>query len=223
MTLPRRPVRIGASILAADFADLGNAVRATERGGAAMVHVDVMDGRFVPPITIGSVVVEALHRVSGLPLDVHLMVEEPERHLEAFARAGAASIAFHVEAAQDPQRVLAHLRTLGVQAGVAINPGTRPEACAPLVDLLDFVLVMSVNPGYAGQAFIPDVLPKIGRLRALLGERPAWIGIDGGISPATAPQAASAGADVLMAASAIFAAPEGIEAATIRLRAAAQL
>ena len=222
MTPPRRPVRIGASILAADFADLGNAVRATERGGAAMVHVDVMDGRFVPPITIGSVVVEALRRVTGLPLDVHLMVEEPERHLEVFARAGAASIAFHVEAARDPHRVLAHLRTLGVQAGVAINPGTPPEACAPLVDLLDFVLVMSVNPGYAGQAFIPDVLPKIGRLRALLGERPAWIGIDGGISPATAPQAASAGADVLMAASAIFAAPEGIEAATIRLRAAAQ-
>lgn len=223
MTPPRRPVRIGASILAADFADLGNAVRATERGGAAMVHADVMDGRFVPPITIGSVVVEALRRVSGLPLDVHLMVEEPERHLEAFARAGAASIAFHVEAARDPHRVLAHLRTLGVQAGVAINPGTPPEACAPLVDLLDFVLVMSVNPGYAGQAFIPDVLPKIGRLRALLGERPAWIGIDGGISPATAPQAASAGADVLMAGSAIFAASEGIEAATVRLRAAAQL
>jgi len=222
VTPPRRPVRIGASILAADFADLGNAVRATERGGAAMVHVDVMDGRFVPPITIGSVVVEALRRVTGLPLDVHLMVEEPERHLEVFARAGAASIAFHVEAARDPHRALAHLRTLGVQAGVAINPGTPPEACAPLVDLLDFVLVMSVNPGYAGQAFIPDVLPKIGRLRALLGERPAWIGIDGGISPATAPQAASAGADVLMAASAIFAAPEGIEAATIRLRAAAQ-
>jgi len=223
VTPPRRPVRIGASILAADFADLGNAVRATERGGAAMVHADVMDGRFVPPITIGSVVVEALRRVSGLPLDVHLMVEEPERHLEAFARAGAASIAFHVEAARDPHRVLAHLRTLGVQAGVAINPGTPPEACAPLVDLLDFVLVMSVNPGYAGQAFIPDVLPKIGRLRALLGERPAWIGIDGGISPATAPQAASAGADVLMAGSAIFAASEGIEAATVRLRAAAQL
>ncbi len=218
----RRPVRIGASILAADFADLGNAVRAAERGGADMVHVDVMDGRFVPPITIGAVVVEAVRRVTRLPLDVHLMVEDPERHLEAFARAGAASIAFHLEAASDPRRALGHLRTLGVQAGVAINPGTPSEACASLADLLDFVLVMSVNPGYAGQAFIPDVLPKMARLRALMADRAVWIGIDGGISPATAREAASAGADVLMAASAIFAAPEGIEAATIRLRAAAQ-
>jgi len=218
----RRPVRIGASILGADFADLGNAVRAAERGGADMVHVDVMDGRFVPPITIGAVVVEALRRVTGLPLDVHLMVDDPERHLEVFARAGATSIAFHLEAASDPRRALERLRTLGVQAGVAINPGTAPEACASVTDALDFVLVMSVNPGYAGQAFIPDVLPKMARLRALLADRAVWIGIDGGITQATAREAVSAGADVLMAASAIFAAPEGIEAATIRLRAAAQ-
>lgn len=226
MTVPSgsrrgRTVRIAASILGADFTNLGAAVQAAERGGADMLHIDVMDGRFVPPITMGAMVVEALRRVTVLPLDVHLMVVEPERHLEAFARAGATSIAFHVEATDHPHRALAHLRSLGVQAGVALNPGTPPEACGWLDGLLDFVLVMSVNPGYSGQAFIPNVLPKIGRLRTLLGERPVWIGIDGGISLKTAGQAVAAGADVLMAASAIFRAPEGIEAATARLRTAA--
>lgn len=224
MTCPSpgfRRVRIGASILAADLAHLGDAVRAAERGGADMVHVDVMDGRFVPPITIGSAVVDALRRVTRLPLDVHLMVVEPERHLEAFAAAGAASIAVHVEAAADPRAVLGRLRALGVQAGVAINPGTPPEACESLIDLLDYILVMSVNPGYAGQAFIPDVLPKITHLRARVCARAIWIGIDGGMSAVTAPQAVAAGADVLMAASAIFRAADGIEAALARLRAAA--
>jgi ribulose-phosphate 3-epimerase len=214
-------VRIGASILAADFANLGEAVRAAERGGADMVHIDVMDGRFVPPITVGAVVVEAIRRVTRLPLDVHLMVVEPERHVEAFARAGATSIAFHLEACADPQQALGRIRALGAEAGVALNPATPPEACRPLAGRLDFVLVMSVNPGYAGQAFIPEVLPKVALLRRLLGERPVWIGIDGGISSQTARQAASAGADVLMAASAIFGAPEGVEVATARLRAAA--
>jgi ribulose-phosphate 3-epimerase len=214
-------VRIGASILAADFAHLGDAVRAAERGGAGLVHVDVMDGRFVPPITIGSIVVEALRRVTRLPLDVHLMVVEPERHLETFAAAGAASIAVHLEATAEPRATLSRLRTLGVQAGVAINPGTPAEACEPLADLVDYILVMSVIPGYAGQAFIPEVLPKIASLRALLGAQATWIGIDGGISATTAPQAVAAGADVLMAASAIFGASNGIEAALARLRAAA--
>ncbi len=214
-------VRIAASILGADFANLGAAVRAAERGGADMIHIDVMDGRFVPPITMGPIVVETLRRVTALPLDVHLMVVEPERHIEAFAHAGATSIAIHVEATPHPHRALAHIRAQGVQAGVALNPGTPPEACAWLTDALDFVLIMSVNPGYSGQAFLPHVLPKIGRVRTLLTARPAWIAIDGGITPQTAPSAVAAGADVLVAASTIFRAPDGIEAAAARLRAAA--
>lgn len=226
MTVPSgsrrgRTVRIAASILGADFTNLGAAVQAAERGGADMLHIDVMDGRFVPPITMGAMVVEALRRVTVLPLDVHLMVVEPERHLEAFAGAGATSIAFHVEATDHPHRALAHLRSLGVQAGVALNPGTPPEACAWLRGALDFVLVMSVNPGYAGQAFLPHVLPKIEQVRTLLAHRPLWIAIDGGISPQTAGPAVAAGADVLVAASTIFDAPDGIEAAAARLRAAA--
>jgi ribulose-phosphate 3-epimerase len=214
-------VRIAPSILSADFASLGDTVRAVERSGADVIHVDVMDGRFVPPITMGPMVVQALRRVTTLPLDVHLMVTEPERHLEAFARAGANSIAIHVEATPHPHRALSQIRTLGAKAGIAINPGTPAEDCAELVELLDFVIVMSVNPGYSGQAFIPSVLPKIGRLHALLAGRPAWITIDGGISPLTAAAAVAAGADVLVAGSAIFDAPEGIEAAVARLRAAA--
>ncbi len=216
----RGRVRIAASILSADFADLGGAVRAVERSGADAIHIDVMDGRFVPPITMGPVVVEALRRVTSLPLDVHLMVVEPERHVEAFAKAGAASIAIHVEATSHSHRALAQIRALGAQAGVALNPGTPPEECVWLADALDFVLVMSVNPGYAGQPFIPEVLPKIGRLRTLLAGGPIWIAVDGGISPQTASKAVAAGADVLVAASTIFASPDGIEAGTARLRAA---
>lgn len=216
-----RGVRIAASILSADFANLGAAVGAAERGGAEMIHVDVMDGRFVPPITMGPIVVEALRRVTTLPLDVHLMVVEPERHIEAFAHAGAASIAVHLEATPHPHRALAHIRAQGVQAGIALNPGTPPDACASLADVLDYVLIMSVNPGYSGQTFIAGVLPKIGRVRTLLGDRPLWIAIDGGISPQTAASAVAAGADVLIAASTIFDAPDGIEAAAARLRAAA--
>ncbi len=214
-------VRIAPSILSADFAALGDAVRAAERGGAELIHVDVMDGHFVPPITMGPAVVGALHRITTLPLDVHLMVLEPERHLEAFAHAGAASIAVHVEATPHAHRALAQIRALGAKAGIAVNPGTSAEACAELTELLDFVIVMSVNPGYSGQAFIPSVLPKIGRLRMLLDGRPAWITIDGGISPQTAAAVVAAGADVLVAGSAIFNAPEGIEAAITRLRASA--
>jgi len=147
-------------------------------------------------------------------------VSNPERHLEAFAGAGADSLTVHVEATPHPHRALAEIRTLGAQAGVALNPGTPADACAELRDLLDLVIVMSVNPGYAGQAFMPSVLPKISRLRTLLAGRPAWVGIDGGLSVQTAAAAVAAGADVLIAASAIFQTPEGIEAAIAGLRAA---
>jgi ribulose-phosphate 3-epimerase len=218
----RRPtaVQIAASILSADLTALGDAVRAAERGGADRIHVDVMDGRFVPPITIGSGVVEAVRRVSSLPIDVHLMVEAPERHLDAFAAAGASSLTVHVEATPHPHRVLGAIRALGVQAGIALNPGTPADALAELTEMLDQVLVMSVNPGYAGQAFIASVLPKVTRVRALVG-RGTLIGIDGGISPQTAPGAVAAGVDVLVAASAIFQATGGIEAGIGRLRGAA--
>ncbi|MDR7523075.1 MAG: ribulose-phosphate 3-epimerase [Armatimonadota bacterium] len=214
-------VQIAASILSADFAALGEAIRAAERGGADRVHVDVMDGHFVPPITMGPMVVEAVRRVTRLPVDVHLMVAHPERHLEAFVRAGADSLTVHVEATPHPHRALAEIRALGAQAGVALNPGTPGEACAELLEVLDLIVVMSVNPGYAGQAFLPSVLPKIGRLRTLLAGRPVRVEVDGGISVRTAPAAVAAGADVLVAASAIFQAPEGIEAAIAALRAAA--
>jgi len=219
--LPRDAVQIAVSILSADFAALGEAVRRVERAGADRLHVDVMDGHFVPPITMGPVVVEALRRVCPLPIDVHLMVEHPERHLEAFAQAGASTLVVHLEATVHPHRTLEAARALGVGAGIALNPGTPPEAVGELREILDQVLVMSVNPGYAGQAFIPSVLAKIPRILALLG-RPVPIGIDGGISPSTAPDAVAAGASILVAASAVFQAPEGIEQALARLRAAAR-
>ena len=216
---PRAP-RIAVSILSADFAALGDAVRAAADAGADRVHVDVMDGHFVPPITMGAVVVEALRRTTTLPIDVHLMVEHPERHLAAFARAGAASLTVHVEATAHAHRVLQDIAALGVEAGIAFNPGTPAASLAEVVGLADQVLVMSVNPGYAGQALIRSALPKIGHVRALCGARAIDIGIDGGISPDTAKDAIAAGADILVAASAIFGAPDGIGAAVARLRAA---
>jgi ribulose-phosphate 3-epimerase len=216
-----RGVQIAASILSADFGALAEAVRAAERGGADRIHVDVMDGHFVPPITMGPVVVEAVRRVTSLPIDVHLMVCNPERHLEAFARSGATSLTVHVEATAHLHRALTRIRALGAGAGLALNPGTQPEACAELSDVLDLVLVMSVDPGYAGQAFLESALPKIARLRALMAGHRVVVAVDGGISPQTAGSAARAGADLLVAASAIFQAPEGIEAAIARLRAAA--
>jgi ribulose-phosphate 3-epimerase len=216
---PHAAVQIAVSILSADFAALGEAVRRVQDAGADRLHVDVMDGHFVPPITMGPVVVEALRRVSALPIDVHLMVEHPERHFEAFVQAGASSLVVHLEATAHPHRALEAIRALEVQAGIALNPGTPADAVGELREVVDQVLVMSVNPGYAGQAFIPSVLAKVPRLRALLG-RPVPIGIDGGISPKTAPDAVAAGASVLVAASAIFQAPDGIEQALARLRAA---
>ena len=215
-------LRIAPSILSADFARLGDEVQAVEAGGADLLHVDVMDGRFVPNLSIGVPVVEALARVSRLPLDVHLMIVEPERHIAAFARAGAALITVHVEASPHLDRTLAAVRRLGVQAGAALNPATPAETLAPVADLLDVVLVMSVNPGFSGQRFIPRSPAKVQAVRAMLeraGSR-AGIAVDGGIQPGNAAQVVGAGADVLVAASAIFGADDPA-AATRGLRAAA--
>ena len=215
-------LRIAPSILSADFARLRDEVQAVEAGGADLLHVDVMDGRFVPNLSIGVPVVEALARVSRLPLDVHLMVVEPERHIAAFAQAGASLIAVHVEASPHLDRTLAAVRRLGVQAGAALNPATPAETLAPVADLLDFVLVMSVNPGFSGQRFIPRSPAKVQAVRATLdgaGSR-AGIAVDGGIQPGNAAQVVGAGADVLVAASAIFGADDPA-AATRELRAAA--
>ena len=198
-------------------------MEAVEAGGADLIHVDVMDGRFVPNLTVGVPVVQALARVTRLPLDVHLMIVEPERHIEAFARAGASLISVHVEASPHLHRTLTAIRELGVQAGAVLNPATPAETLAPVAELLDFVLVMSVNPGFSGQRFIPRSPAKIQAVRAVLeraGSR-AGIAVDGGIQPDNAAQVVRAGADVLVAASAIFGSDDPA-AATRRLRAAAQ-
>lgn len=216
-------LRIAPSILSADFACLRDAVAAVEAGGADLLHVDVMDGRFVPNLTIGVPVVEALARVTRLPLDVHLMIVEPERHIETFARAGASLISVHVEVSPHLDRTLTAIRELGVQAGAVLNPATPAETLAPVAELLDFVLVMSVNPGFSGQRFIPRSPAKVQAVRAVLeraGSR-ASIAVDGGIQPDNAAQVVRAGADILVAASAIFGTDDPA-AATRRLRAAAE-
>ncbi len=215
-------IRIAPSILAADFAALGEAVREAEAAGADLIHVDVMDGRFVPNLTIGPPVVAALRRVTRLPLDVHLMIVEPERYLRAFAEAGATILTVHPEATIHLHRTLTQIRSLGVQAGVALNPSTSEESLRYVLEELDLVLVMSVNPGFGGQSFIPAVLPKIGRVRAMLdgaGLQEVSVAVDGGITPQTAPRVIRAGADLLVAGSAIFRAEVGVAEAIRRLRA----
>lgn len=217
-------ITISASILSADFARLADQIAAAERGGADWIHVDVMDGRFVPEITMGPVIVEAVRKVSALPIDVHLMIVEPDRHLEDFARSGASSVTVHVEAVTHLHRVIERIKELGLRAAVALNPATPAAVVEPVVGDLDMVLLMTVNPGYAGQQFISSALPKVRQVRGWVADRTRAVDVqvDGGINESTAPQAVAAGANVLVAASAIFRAPGGIEAAVRRLRDAAQ-
>jgi ribulose-phosphate 3-epimerase len=199
-------IKLAPSILAADFARLGEQVREVEAAGADYIHVDVMDGHFVPNISIGPVVVKALRRATDLPLNVHLMIEEPERYIDAFAAAGADALVVHPEAGSQLHRAIEQIQRHGIRVGVAINPGTPLSAIEEVLTEVDVALIMSVDPGFGGQEFIEDVLPKVRRLRRLLDEQglTAEVAIDGGITAETAPRCVEAGVRVLVAGTAIF-------------------
>ena len=215
-------VLIAPSILSADFARLGEAVAAAERGGAGLIHVDVMDGHFVPNITIGVPVVKSLKRIATVPLDVHLMIEDPDRYIDAFAEAGAGMISVHVEALRHLHRTVQAIKALGVKAGVAINPATPIVALHEVAADVDYVVVMSVNPGFGGQTFIPRSESKVREVRALLDAagNQAPIEIDGGVDQQNVARVVAAGARIIVAGSAIFSTPDP-ERATRELKAAA--
>jgi ribulose-phosphate 3-epimerase len=215
-------IRIAPSILAADFAALGQAIAAAEAGGADLIHVDVMDGHFVPNITIGVPVVRSLRKVARVPLDVHLMIEEPDRFVEDFVNAGAAMLSVHLEVLPHLHRTIHYIKSLGAKAGVAINPSTPVSALEEIAGDVDHVLVMSVNPGFGGQTFIPRSESKIQAVRALLDRagNQAPIEVDGGVDTGNAGRLVAAGASILVAGNSIFSHPDPA-AATRELRAAA--
>jgi len=212
---------ISPSILSADFLHLGEVIAALEKAKADRIHIDVMDGHFVPNITMGPFIVEACRHATNLPLDVHLMVEKPERFLEAFANAGASSLSVHVETCPHLYRTLQEIHQLGCQTGVVLNPGTPAVAIQEVLHLADTILVMTVNPGFAGQAFLPQMINKIQQVRKMLDEAKleTRLEVDGGINAITLPQAYQAGARVFVAANAIFKHPKSIKAGIDELRA----
>ena len=214
-------IRIAPSILAADFTRLGEQVRAAEAASADLFPIDVMDGRFVPNITMGPLVVEAVRRVTPLPLDVHLMIVEPDHLLPAFAKAGASRINVHWETCPNLHRTLQSIRDLGCKAGVAINPHTPASFLSEILHLIDAVLVMTVNPGFGGQEFLPETLPKIEQLRSMTTEREIEIAVDGGIHAKTAAAVVSAGARMLVVGSAVFNQKHSVEDGLETLRHAA--
>ena len=215
-------ITIAPSILRADFGRLAEQVREAEAAGADAIHIDVMDGHFVPPITIGPMVVEAVRRATTLPLDVHLMIERPDLLIEAFRTAGASNLTIHVEATPHPHRVLQEIRAAGLSAGIGLNPGTPVSAIEELLSGVDTVLVMSVNPGWGGQPFIPSTVEKMRRIRELLDEGglAAVLEVDGGVSRETAGACVTAGARMLVAGNAVYGAPAGVGAGMAQIRAA---
>ena len=216
-------MKLAPSILSADFGRLAEAVRAVEQAGADWVHVDVMDGHFVPNLTFGPKMVADLRRATGLPLDVHLMIERPDDWVDRYVEAGASYVVVHVEAAADVRRTLARIRAAGSRAGLTLNPGTPVETILPYLDACDLVLVMSVQPGFGGQRFIENALDKVRSLRLALDERglAAELEVDGGIKVDNARRVADAGASVLVAGSAVFEDPDGVASAIAKIRRAA--
>lgn len=216
MTPTQKPIVIAPSILSADFSRLGEEIRAVDEAGADWIHVDVMDGRFVPNITIGPLIVEAIRPVTKKPLDVHLMIVEPEKYVEDFAKAGADIISVHAEHNASPHlhRTLCQIRELGKQAGVVLNPSSPLELIEYVLEVCDLILIMSVNPGFGGQKFIPGILPKIRQLRQMCDERGLnpWIEVDGGLKVDNTWQVLEAGANAIVAGSAVFNAPDYAQA-----------
>jgi ribulose-phosphate 3-epimerase len=212
--------KISSSILSADFTQLGQQISIAERAGVDWIHVDVMDGHFVPNLTMGPVVIRACRQATQLPLDVHLMIESPENLLEEFAKAGSSNLTVHVETCPNLHRTIQTIHELGCKAGVVLNPGTPAVMVEPVLHMIDLLLVMSVNPGYSGQTFLPEILPKLEQLHQILEKvnPQADLEVDGGIDSETLPLVLRAGANVIVAAHAIFDYPAGIAAGIQQLR-----